>query len=254
MKKISDKSKIQNIGLLGAKMKILVVIATYNERENIGSLIPNVLALRDDIEVLIIDDSSPDGTGELADELARKTGRVEVIHRPGKLGLGTALKMGMARAVERKADLMATMDADHSHAPKYLPQLIERIESAKGGIVVGSRYVPGGGVRNWGLRRRILSRTANLYARFATGITVRDCTSGYRVYGRELLEKVDIQGIGSRGYSFLVEILVLAQRGGFHIEEVPIIFVDRIRGQSKISLEEAVGGALNLLKLRFRKS
>lgn len=233
-------------------MKILVVIATYDERENIGSLIPNVLALREDIEVLVIDDASPDGTGELAEELAGKTGRVEVIHREGKLGLGTALKMGLLHAVKKKADLVATMDADHSHAPKYLPQLIDRMEKTKAGIVLGSRYVAGGGVRNWGLRRRVLSRTANMYARVATGIKTRDCTTGYRVYNSEFLKKADIRGIGSRGYSFLVEIIVLAQRGGFSVEEVPIIFVDRIRGQSKINFEEAAGGAINLLKLRFK--
>lgn len=233
-------------------MNIHVVIATYNERENIATLIPKVLSLREDITVLIIDDSSPDGTGELADEFSRDTGRVEVIHRREKLGLGTALKTGLKHAKDNGADLVATMDADHSHAPEYLPNMIDLAGEAS--LVVGSRYVAGGGVRNWGIRRIILSRTANFYARTVTGLHVRDCTTGYRVYRRDLLEKINLDELGSKGYSFLVEILYVAKKEGFIIREVPIIFKDRVKGQSKINIQEIAGGAWSLLKSRLKKS
>jgi dolichol-phosphate mannosyltransferase len=231
-------------------MKIIAVIATYNERENLGTLIPKVLALRDDIEVLVVDDASPDGTGEVAEELKVKTGRVDVIHRSGKMGLGLALKAGLEEAIKKGADNVVTMDADHSHAPEHLPAMLEQAKNFP--VVVGSRYVPGGGVRNWGISRKILSRIANTYARFITGLPVRDCTSGYRVYNCEALEKINVDQAASAGYSFLVEMLLLAHRSGFRIAEVPIIFTDRIMGHSKINAGEIMGGAWNLFKSRLR--
>lgn len=233
-------------------MKIYVVIATYNERENIETLVPNVLALRDDMRVVIVDDASPDGTGESAEKLAAQSDRVDVIHRTGKLGLGAALKAGMKYAVAHGAEIVATMDADHSHAPEYLPGMIELTEGYA--IVVGSRYIPGGGVRNWDTRRVVLSKCANFYARTMAAVKVKDCTSGYRTYRRDFLIGMDFDKIQSIGYSFLVEILMLAQKGGFPIMETPIVFVDRIKGQSKINLEEVIRGAWSLFISRMKNA
>lgn len=231
-------------------MNISVVIATYNERENIQSLVPKVLRLRDDIRVLIVDDSSPDGTGEMAEELARRTGRVKVIHRNKKKGLGSALRIGLKEALRSEAELAATMDADHSHAPEHLPQMIEL--ATKYDIVVGSRYVSGGGVVNWGMRRVLLSKTANFYARTISGLRVKDCTSNYRVYSAKFLSSLNFERIYSDGYSFLVEVLILAERGGFSVHEFPIVFKDRVEGRSKINFSEIAGGAWNLLKHRIK--
>lgn len=231
-------------------MNISVVIATYNERENIRSLVPKVLSLREDIKVLIVDDSSPDGTGKIAEELAEKTGRVKVIHRDKKRGLGSALRIGLEKTLGDGADLVATMDADHSHAPEHILQMIEL--STNYDIIVGSRYVEGGGVVNWGLQRVILSKTANFYARTVSGLKVKDCTSNYRLYSAKFLKSLNFGRIYSDGYSFLVELLILAQHGGFRILEFPIVFKDRVEGRSKINLSEILGGALNILKHRVK--
>lgn len=227
-------------------MKISVVIATYNERENIQSLVPKVLSLREEIRVLIVDDSSPDGTGKVAEELAERTRRVKVIHRKKKMGLGSALKIGLEEALRDGAELVATMDADHSHAPEHLPQMLEL--AGKYDIVVGSRYVKGGGVVNWGVERVLLSKAANFYARKVSGLKVNDCTSNYRIYSAKFLKSLNFEEIYSDGYSFLVEVLILARRGGFTVHEFPIVFKDRVEGRSKINFSEIVGGAWNLLK------
>ncbi len=236
-------------GNIKKNMKVIVIIATYNESENIESLVEKILKLRQSIDVLIVDDNSPDGTGEAADRLSEQTGRVFVIHRPGKLGLGSALKAGMNWAVAHDYELVCTLDADHSHSPEYLPGMIEAARDAD--VVVGSRYVPGGGVRNWPPVRKLLSRLANLYARTIMGLKVNDCTSGYRVYSRNFLATAPFDRVESAGFSFLVEMLYEAKSGGFKINEFPIIFVDRIKGISKVNVSEMFKGGWNLIMQRL---
>jgi len=231
-------------------MRVVVVIATYNESENIESLINKILKLSQPLDVLVVDDNSEDGTGEIAGRLAEQTGRVFVVHRPGKMGLGSALQAGMIWALDRGYDLVCTMDADHSHAPEYLPGMLENAADAD--VLVGSRYVSGGGVRNWHLGRKVLSRAANFYARKLMGLGTKDCTSGYRVYSRKFLKSLDYNHVTSGGFSFLVEMLYDAKIGGFRIKEFPIIFVDRVKGISKINLNEIAKGAWNLLVRRLR--
>ena len=210
----------------------VVVIPTYNERENLPDLVGRVLAA-DDTRVIIVDDSSPDGTGDLADELAARTDRVAVIHRAGKLGLGTAYLDGFRRALTDRPDFIFSMDGDGSHDPSYLPHFWQALASAD--VVVGSRYLHGVSVVNWPIRRLVLSQGANLYVRRTTGLAVRDCTSGYVGYRRSVLETIALDAVHSEGYAFLVELKYRAQRRGFRLAEVPIIFVDRRMGQSKLS-------------------
>jgi len=230
-------------------MRALVIIATYNEGGNIESLADKILKLPHSLDVLVVDDNSPDGTGKIADRLAEKTGRVFVIHRPEKLGLGNALRAGMVWAVERGYEIACTMDADHSHAPKYLPDMIEIAKSAD--VVIGSRYVPGGGVRKWPLGRKILSKMANFYARTVMGLKIKDCTSGYRIYSGKFLASLQLDRITSGGHSFLVELIWEAEKNGFTVKEFPIIFVDRIKGISKMTPREILSGIFNILSRRL---
>ena len=208
-----------------------VCLPTYNERENLERM---VRALGEHgVSVLVIDDNSPDGTGELADQLARELAHVDVLHRERKEGLGPAYVAGFERALADGAELILEMDCDFSHDPADVPRLIAAAEDAD--LALGSRYVPGGAVRNWGLIRRAISAGGSLYARLLLGVGVRDLTGGFKCYRRAVLETIDVDAISSRGYAFQIETTYRALRAGFRIVEVPITFVDREQGGSKMS-------------------
>ncbi len=233
---------------LGSDLDICVIIPTYNERENITELVTQILDLDVKPRVIVVDDNSPDGTGQLADSLAEQyPGRVKVIHRRGKLGLGTAYMAGFREGLATGADMLITMDADFSHDPAYIPALVAL--ASRFHITIGSRYVPQGGVRNWEAQRRFLSWGANLFARTTLGLKAQDCTAGFRCYHREVLLKIDLDRIFSDGYSFLVEMLFRCQRQGFTVGEIPIIFANRTRGQSKISKQEIYKAMYTVMRL-----
>ena len=214
--------------------RAVAVIPTYNERENLPRLVPDVLEQSPELDVLIVDDASPDGTGRLAEELAeRHPGRVHVLHRGDKLGLGTAYVAGFRWALERGYGLVFEMDADFSHDPAHLPQFLGLAREAD--LVLGSRYLRGVTVVNWPMKRLILSWLANVYARWVTGVRASDLTTGFRCYRREVLESVDLDAVRSTGYAFQIEMAFRALRKGFRIAETPIIFVDRNVGVSKMS-------------------
>jgi dolichol-phosphate mannosyltransferase len=212
----------------------LICLPTYNERENIE---PMVRALRgldlEDLHVLVIDDNSPDGTGEIADGLAEADDHVHVLHRERKQGLGPAYLAGFRRGLELGAEHIFEMDCDFSHDPEDVPRLVAAAEDAD--LVLGSRYVPGGGTRNWGLLRRFISRGGSLYAQVLLQLGVRDLTGGFKCYRREVLERIDLEAISSLGYAFQIETTYRAIRAGFRVTEVPITFVDREVGGSKMS-------------------
>ena len=217
-------------------MRLVVCVPTYDERENLEPLVRALGAVLDDHgldgRVLVIDDASPDGTGRLADELARELAFLDVLHRERKEGLGPAYIAGFERALGLGAQLVATMDCDFSHDPADLPRLVEA--AARGGVGLGSRYVPGGATENWGALRRLVSRGGSVYARTVLGIPVRDTTSGFKVYRSEVLEAIDLARIESRGYAFQIETVFRAIRRGYAVEEVPICFADRREGGSKM--------------------
>ncbi|MCX7669963.1 MAG: polyprenol monophosphomannose synthase [Anaerolineae bacterium] len=231
--------------------RAFLVLPTYNERDNLPLIVAALQALPISLHILIVDDGSPDGTGAVADELAAAHPRVQVIHRPGKLGLGTAYTAGFQAALAQGAELILTMDADFSHDPSYVPALIEA--SRRFDLVIGSRYIPGGGVRHWGPQRRALSRGANAIAHRVLGLKARDCTAGFRCYRRAVLETINPATIRADGYSYLIEMLFRCQRAGFNIGEVPIIFADRRLGRSKISQHEILKAALTVLRLSYRR-
>jgi dolichol-phosphate mannosyltransferase len=212
--------------------KAVVCLPTYNERENIE---PMLRALGDKgVHVLVIDDNSPDGTGELADRLAQKLGYVDVLHRERKEGLGPAYLAGFRHALAGDAELVLEMDCDFSHDPDYVPRLITAVEDGAD-LALGSRYVPGGGVRNWGLLRRLISAGGSFYARIVLGVKVRDLTGGFKCYRRAVLEAIDLDAVDSKGYAFQIETTYRALRAGFEVVEVPITFADREVGGSKMS-------------------
>jgi dolichol-phosphate mannosyltransferase len=211
----------------------LILVPTYNERENLPVLVEGVLA-HEGTRILVLDDGSPDGTGQIADELALKyPGRLDVMHRTGVRGLGRSYLDGFRAAIATDADLVCQMDADLSHDPRFLPSLMAATANAD--LVIGSRYVPGGKVENWPLRRVMLSGFANTYIRTVTGLRPNDCTSGYRCWRREALARIPLDRIGSDGYSFLVEVAFQAAKAGLRIAESPIVFVERRLGASKLS-------------------
>jgi len=228
-------------------MKPVVIVPTYNERDNIDTLIADVLALPVDVSVIVVDDNSPDGTGQTAEEWAAREGRVQVIHRAGKLGLGTAYVAGFRRALANGFDRIMTMDADFSHHPRYIPAMIGL--SRECDLVIGSRYVTGGGTLHCSLKRRALSRGANTFARLMLGLRASDCTAGFRCYRREVFASIDLDTIFSNGYSFLIEMLYRVQRKGWTIGEVPIVFEDRRFGTSKISRQEVYRAMVTVLRL-----
>jgi dolichol-phosphate mannosyltransferase len=211
----------------------LVIIPTYNERANLPVLVRGLMA-HDGVRVLVVDDNSPDGTGEVGEALGREfPGRVEVLHRTTNRGFGRSYIDGMKRALQEPVDLLCQMDADLSHDPAQLPDLLAAADHAD--MVIGSRYVPGGRIVNWPLKRHLLSRFANIYIRTVTRISARDCTSGYRCWKRTALAALPLDRFFSDGYSFLVEMLFVAHRRGCRIAEVPITFVERREGESKVS-------------------
>jgi dolichol-phosphate mannosyltransferase len=212
--------------------KAVVCLPTYNERENLE---PMLRALGDkDVRVLVIDDNSPDGTGELADRLSAELGYVDVLHRESKEGLGPAYLAGFRRALTGEAELILEMDCDFSHDPDYVPRLIAAVEEGSD-LALGSRYVPGGGVRNWGLLRRFISAGGSFYARIILGVKVRDLTGGFKCYRRAVLEAIDLDAVDAKGYAFQIETTYRTLRAGFKVVEVPITFADREVGGSKMS-------------------
>jgi len=231
-------------------MNATVVVATYNERDNLRSLVDAILG-HSGYRVIVVDDNSPDGTGQLADTLAAGSPeRVSVIHRVGPRGLGRSLIEGMKRALADGADLIVEMDADWSHDPQYLPALAAAADDAD--VVIGSRYLNGVSVVNWPLRRIILSAFANRYIRRVTGLSTHDCTSGYRCWRRESLAKIPLDAVISDGYAFLVETLYLAKQLECRIREVPIIFVERKLGSSKVSANVLIESVIVPWRLRLK--
>ena len=234
-------------------MRLVVCVPTYDERENLEPLVRalgEVLAgLGPDGRVLVIDDASPDGTGQLADLLAGELDFLDVFHREKKEGLGPAYVAGFERALAAGAELVATMDCDFSHDPNDLPRLVSAVSRAD--VAIGSRYVPGGATENWGAVRRLVSRGGSLYARALLGIPVRDTTSGFKVYRREVLETIRPASIESRGYAFQIETVYRALRAGLTVEEVPIRFSDRTEGGSKMGPGIVLEAVLRVPALRF---
>jgi dolichol-phosphate mannosyltransferase len=229
----------------------LIVVPTYNERDNVRGVAERLLAALPGAEILFVDDNSPDGTGPLLDELAAAEPRIHVMHRAGKLGLGTAYVEGFGWGLARGYEFLFEMDADGSHDPQYLPAMLALAEDGAD-VVVGSRYVPGGGTANWGLGRRILSRGGSFYARSILGIEVRDVTAGFICWRRAALEAVDLATIGSNGYSFQIEMKYRALKKGLRLVETPIVFVDRRVGQSKMSRTIFAEALFKVWALRFR--
>jgi dolichol-phosphate mannosyltransferase len=226
---------------------IWLVIPTYNEAENLQHIVRAAgaeleRAAADGYRILVVDDNSPDGTGAIADSLAAECAWVEVLHRPGKSGLGQAYLAGFAHALDRGAELLIEMDADFSHDPRYLPQLLAAAEHAD--LVLGSRYVPGGGVRDWGLLRRLISRGGGLYARVILGVEVRDLTGGFKCIRRAVLEAIDLPSVRAEGYVFQIEVTYRAILAGFTVSEIPIVFADRTAGSSKMSSRIALEAML----------
>lgn len=212
---------------------VLVVIPTYNERENLTPILERLHKALPDVNALVVDDGSPDGTGELADKLAADDPRIHVLHRTEKAGLGAAYVAGFRWGLERDYATIVEMDADGSHAPEDLPRMLDALGDAD--LVLGSRYVPGGSVVNWPKRREILSRAANLYSRLALGMKIREYTAGFRAYRRQVLEKLELDEIASRGYCFQIDLAWRTANAGFDVVEVPITFTEREFGESKMS-------------------
>jgi dolichol-phosphate mannosyltransferase len=237
--------------------RIWLVIPTYNEAENVGPIVHAVAEemakiAPDEHRILIVDDNSPDGTGGLADQLAQELDTVEVMHRAGKNGLGRAYIAGFEHALAGGAELVVEMDADFSHDPKYLGALIGAADEAD--LVLGSRYVPGGAVRNWGMLRKLISRGGSLYARFVLGIKVNDLTGGFKCIRRHVLETIDLNSLRADGYVFQIEVTYRAISSGFSVREVPILFVDRAAGTSKMSGMIALEAMLLVPRLRRHKA
>jgi dolichol-phosphate mannosyltransferase len=215
--------------------RVLVIIPTYDERENIERIVERVVTAQPHAHVLVVDDGSPDGTGKIADALAEENPRVHVLHRSAKAGLGAAYTAGFDWGLDAGYDVLVEMDADGSHAPEQLHRLLDALEHAD--MVLGSRWIPGGAVVNWPRRRKLLSLGGNVYTRMALGIGLHDATGGYRAYRREVLEGIDYARVASQGYCFQVDLARRALDGGYRVLEVPITFVERERGESKMSGE-----------------
>jgi glycosyltransferase involved in cell wall biosynthesis len=227
----------------------LMIVPTYNERENLARLVERLRGLPGDVHVLVVDDNSPDGTGAIADTLAASDAGVHVLHRAGKQGLGTAYKAGFDYGLEHGFQYICTMDADFSHSPESLPSLLDKAATGYD-LVIGSRYVRGGAVVGSPPFRKFISYAANSLAHRILGVEARDCTAGFRCYRREVLEAINLDAIFSSGYSFLIEMAFYCQRAGFRIGEVPITFVNRTEGASKINRREIYKAFYTLLRLR----
>ncbi|GAB3794511.1 polyprenol monophosphomannose synthase [Humibacter antri] len=240
-------------------MNVAVIIPTYNEAQNIAWIVGRVRSSVPKATVLIVDDASPDGTGDIADELATGDIAIRVLHRAGKEGLGAAYRAGMRWALERGHDVIVEMDADGSHRPEDLPPMLAALNTAD--VIVGSRWVPGGGVVGWPFYRKAISRCGSAYARFALGVPVRDMTGGYRVFTADALERIDLDAVLSQGYCFQIDMLWHAQVAGLRIKEVPITFPERERGSSKMSsgivveaMLRVTGWAIGSLPARLRRA
>lgn len=227
----------------------VVIVPTYNEQENIVPLVDAVFASDAQCDLLVVDDNSPDGTGEVVDELRATRPRLQVLHRPRRLGLGSAYIDGFRHVLDQGYDHIFSMDADFSHDARYLPEFLAATGNFD--VVIGSRYMTGVSVVNWPIWRLALSLTANAYARTVTGLPVRDCTSGFQCFRAEVLRKIHLDAIRTNGYSFLIELKYRARRAGFRLGEIPIIFVDRRRGTSKITRREIYASIATVWKLRL---
>jgi len=232
-------------------MKTVIIIPTYNEVENLRPLLEATLSYVPETDILIVDDNSPDGTGQLADQIHEEDARVHVLHRAGKLGLGTAYIAGFKYAIAHGYDAAFEMDADFSHDPCYLPAFLQAIEHAD--LVIGSRYIRGGGTPNWSPVRRLISGAGNMFARFMLGIPIHDCTAGFRCYRREVLESIDLDPIQSQGYAFQVELAYRGMQKGCKIVETPIIFLGRPLGKSNMSRKIVIDAFVYVLSERFGK-
>jgi dolichol-phosphate mannosyltransferase len=230
--------------------RALVCIPTYNERDNIEPIARAALAADPRIDILVIDDNSPDGTGRIADELAARDPRAHVLHRPSKQGLGRAYLDGFRWALQRGYPFILEMDADFSHDPRYLPHFLDRAEAGVD-LVLGSRYVPGGGTVNWGLGRKLVSRSGSLYARTILGLRQRDLTGGFKCFRRGVLESIDLASVRSSGYAFQIELTYRAIQKGFEVVEIPIVFEDRRVGQSKMTGQIVLEALAMVWKLRL---
>ncbi|MFZ5471126.1 MAG: polyprenol monophosphomannose synthase [Myxococcota bacterium] len=228
----------------------LVIIPTYNERDNVEAIARAVLAAEPRADVLVVDDNSPDGTGQLADELAAKEPRVQVLHREKKEGLGRAYLHAFSWGLQRGYTYLIEMDADFSHDPRYLPRLLDEA-TAGADLVLGSRYVAGGGTVNWGVGRKIISRGGSLYARSILGVRIRDLTGGFKCFHRRVLEAIDLGAVRSTGYAFQIELTYRALKRGFRVREIPIVFEDRRVGQSKMSRKIFLEALTMVWKLRL---
>jgi dolichol-phosphate mannosyltransferase len=225
-------------------------MATYNEKDNLGPLVKEILQTVPEADVLVIDDNSPDGTGRLADEMSAGDPRIHVLHRHGKLGLGTAILAAMHYAMDQDYDWMVNMDADFSHHPRYLPALLAGMKDHD--LMIGSRYIPGGGTLNWPLSRRLMSSGINVLARFLMRLPAHDTSGGYRCYAVTLLRRASLERVASRGYSFQQEVLYRCRRAGCRVGETPIIFEDRRAGASKVNVKEVTRSLALIIGLGLR--
>lgn len=230
--------------------RVLIVTPTYDERDNLEPFLKGVFDVLPEAHVMVVDDASPDGTGQLADAIAAIDERLQVHHRPGKLGLGSAYLEAFERAVGEGYDVVFEMDTDLSHDPRYLPDFLEAIDRGAD-VVIGSRNVAGGGVEGWGPGRHLLSKGGSLYSRMILGLPVHDLTSGFKAFRREVLESIPLREVRSEGYSFQIELTFRAIRSGFRVAEVPIVFVDRRAGQSKMSRKIFAEAVMMVPKLRL---
>ncbi len=232
-------------------MRAIAIIPTYNECENLGPLVAAVLKADPALDILVVDDNSPDGTGALADELARHSDRVRVLHRPGKAGLGAAYLAGFAYALDRDYQCILEMDADFSHDPADLPRLLAPVRAGGADLVLGSRWAPGGSTRGWPLHRRIISRGGSWYARTILGVPVRDLTGGFKCFHRRVLGRLDLSAVRTSGYGFQIELTYRALQAGSRVLEVPIVFSERRCGQSKMSGRIAAEALAMVWRLRL---
>ena len=228
----------------------LVIVPTYNEKDNVGPITAAILAADARVDILVVDDNSPDGTGDLADALAKAEPRIQVLHRQKKEGLGRAYLHAFRWALEHGYQFIIEMDADFSHDPRYLGQILTLAET-DADLVLGSRYTPGGGTKNWGPGRRLISRGGSLYARTILGVSVQDLTGGFKCFRRAVLESIDLGAVQSTGYAFQIELTYRALKKGFRVREFPIVFEDRRVGQSKMSRRIFVEALTMVWKLRF---
>ena len=231
-------------------MKTLIIIPTYNELENLPRLLPEVLSKEEGIHILIVDDNSPDGTAAFVEDQMKNNDRIHLLKRPSKQGLGTAYIAGFKYALKNGYDFIFEMDADFSHDPKEIPRFLDEIKNSD--LVLGSRYINGVNVINWPMRRLLLSSFANLYTRFITGMPVHDATGGYKCFRRKVLEAINLEKVTSNGYAFQIEMSFKAWKKGFRVKEIPIIFVDRVKGKSKMSKKIVREAVTMVWKLRLK--